>query len=214
MDVNTMDREQYKYPQYPRVRALYNYDYVDEGRTVWMKENEIFYLLEGIDKQDWWHVCRPDDIQQTFYVPSTYVEKVESGNVNTISIDTSSTGHDFNNTHYNDSIHNKGLTHTNSYDGSTGNLGTFGTGRIQMDHQEGQQDYINVSLAGLSSSSLPEDKESFKVQYISPKRQSELRDINEGEYANLEDIRAAADLPPLTLPQQSYTSNPQVNIIF
>lgn len=157
--------------KFPRVKVLYDYDYTDEidNSQVYMRVDEIFYLLNN-DEEEWWQVCRPDSPNDHFYVPSTYVTVLE--NVNNGSADESECK----------------KTDLNESKNSQGN--------ISMDSFKSHSDITDETIYANVNTSVQDG--SFRVQYHEHfKRPSDLNIQTEDDYVNLDKWREQAGLSPV-----------------
>ena len=174
-------------------RALYDYTYEDDNnQLVTMKMGETYHLLND-DSEDWWQVKRPNTLT-SFYVPRTYVEVIGANQLNYNSqediIDSGFSGSQgsIDQEDINQNVHVKSLTNTQSQNGLT----SF---KPKMEDGNSESLYINYNGGAKNVTSI-------QVQYHGKaQRPTDFGSQDCGEYANLDDLRAAAGMQP---PVESY----------
>ena len=188
-------------------RALYDYTYEDDNnQAVTMKMGETYHLL-NTDSPDWWQVKRPNTLA-SFYVPRTYVELIGANQISYVSqeekIDSGFSGSQgsIDQEDSNQNVHVKSVTNdTNSQ--SKNGLTSF---KPKMEDDNSESLYINYNGGGKNVTSI-------QVQYHGKaQRPTDFGSYDcGGEYANLEDLRAAAGIKP---PVDSYDQVIQLELSF
>ena len=172
------------------VRALYDYEYEDDhNEVIIMKEGEIYYLLNG-EGEDWWRVRRPNTLA-SFYVPRTYVEILggdqesygsqEDINDSVFSGNQGSFGQEANS----QSLKMQLQSESNDTNKPNNGLKSF---KPQMEGNKDESLYINYNGGGKNITNI-------QVHYVGkPQRPTDFGISEGGEYANLEDLRAASGI--------------------
>ncbi|KAL4222273.1 Rho GTPase-activating protein 27 [Mactra antiquata] len=188
---------------YPRVKVLYNYDYEDEldKTRVWMKEDEIFYLLNS-DGGEWWQVCRPDSPQSPFYVPSTYVEVIsnisgKSGLNDSYTQSQQSVEHVDKN-----SVNNRFSFESMETHNGVRKMSTF---KGSTDSDDNDSDYVNAPAK------IVNDPKVTNVQYIPNDAKRPADSSVDEDYVNLESFREKSGLPKLNCSYSTPNLQPQAS---
>lgn len=172
-------------------KALYDFSYEDDhNQMITMKQGETYHLLNS-EGEDWWHVKRPNTLA-SFYVPRTYVEIVD---VNQISDDLQEEINDNRFTGSQGSIDQEDSQQTMQVKSESNDTKLHKNGlttfKSPMEEENNDESlYINYNGGGKNVTSI-------QVQYLGKaQRPSDLGFGDGGEYANLDDLRAAAGMQP------------------
>ena len=181
-----------------RVKVLYDYNYQDDDAKteVWMRTDEIFYLLNS-DEKEWWEVCRPDSPENHFYVPSTYVEILSnvSGSSNSQQL-----GHVRNNIHI--------KTHSILNETVRNNMMSTFKGSVDSDEES---DYVNVNAPQSTEPGNSDSKsQDIKVQYFTSNVNRPTELSVDDDYVNLEQFREAAGIPSVNSSESHTPPSPKV----
>ena len=172
-------------------RALYDYTYEDDhNQLVTMKMGETYHLLNA-DSEDWWQVKRPNTLV-SFYVPRTYVEVIGANQLTSDSqeeiMDSGFSGSQgsIDQEDSNQNMHVKSLTNDTNTQSKNG-LTSF---KPKMEDSNSESLYINYNGGAKNVTSI-------QVQYHGKaQRPTDFGSQDCGEYANLDDLRAAAGMMP------------------
>ena len=172
-------------------RALYDYTYEDDhNQLVTMKMGETYHLLNA-DSEDWWQVKRPNTLA-SFYVPRTYVEVIGANQLTSDSqeeiMDSGFSGSQgsIDQEDSNQNVHVKSLTIDTNTQSKNG-LTSF---KPKMEDGNSESLYINYNGGAKNVTSI-------QVQYHGKaQRPTDFGSQDCGEYANLDDLRAAAGMMP------------------
>ena len=209
-----------------RYSALYDYTYKDDdGSIIEMHQGDEYHLLQK--SGEWWEVIRSDGANEesSFYVPANYVSPIDGE-------EDSDPDYENSDEKRVDPKKNNNLSHTSSeagnrleedntpvinlrrHDGvihTKGNLLGSAMGEPLYSNLDNNQPRVvstHSTFGKISQDENPtgQHKNNNNIVVRSGKLRQSLDLAEEGDYANLDEYRKTAGLPPSTLPKPTPVS--------